>query len=445
MITAALDAGINFIDTAPVYGADGAGETILAPTTSPRRDDIVLTTKCGYDIAAERKFPGQSERPHDWRPELGPPAGRSLVAPPRHRPHRPVPAPQPAHRADRRRRPLGDAARAARPKARFASSASRSGPRSAGSKKATSRSTTARSRRCRPCSTCSSRSPGSRSPGATAVRNGDVSLIARVPHASDTLSGKVTLDTVFTPGDHRAHRNRDNMLDNFEKAETLAFLWSAGTGRTIGQAAIAGILANPAFACVLPTVLSVDEVREYAAASGCPAHRGRSRRARRALGAELRPRRPLRDAVEVECLTPETSRPGVPAPAGRPAPPTAPRGRARALREQGFHATSMDEIAEAAGVTKPVLYQHFPSKRALYVELLDDTGRQLLEHARRGDQPRGLAAANASSSGSARISGSRSATGPRSCCSSARRCAPIPSSRASSRRSSTRPRRRSPR
>src|SRR4051794_880275 len=44
----------------------------------------------------------------------------------------------------------------------------------------------------------------------------------------------------------------------------------------------------------------------------------------------------------------------------------------------GFHDTSMDDIAEAAGVTKPVLYQHFPSKRALYVELLEDTGRQLL-------------------------------------------------------------------
>jgi len=44
----------------------------------------------------------------------------------------------------------------------------------------------------------------------------------------------------------------------------------------------------------------------------------------------------------------------------------------------GFHATSMDEIASAAGVTKPVLYQHFPSKRALFVELLDDVGRQLL-------------------------------------------------------------------
>ena len=45
---------------------------------------------------------------------------------------------------------------------------------------------------------------------------------------------------------------------------------------------------------------------------------------------------------------------------------------------RGFHATSMDEIAEAAGVTKPVLYQHFPSKRALYRELLDDVDEQLV-------------------------------------------------------------------
>jgi AcrR family transcriptional regulator len=45
----------------------------------------------------------------------------------------------------------------------------------------------------------------------------------------------------------------------------------------------------------------------------------------------------------------------------------------------GFHRTSMDEIAEAAGVTKPVLYQHFRSKRELYLELLDDVGGQLLD------------------------------------------------------------------
>jgi len=45
----------------------------------------------------------------------------------------------------------------------------------------------------------------------------------------------------------------------------------------------------------------------------------------------------------------------------------------------GFHATSMVEIAEAAGVTKPVLYQHFASKRTLYLELLDDVGSQLMD------------------------------------------------------------------
>ena len=50
-----------------------------------------------------------------------------------------------------------------------------------------------------------------------------------------------------------------------------------------------------------------------------------------------------------------------------------------AFAGRGFHGTSMDDIADAAGVTKPVLYQHFPSKRDLYLELLEDVGRQLLE------------------------------------------------------------------
>ena len=39
----------------------------------------------------------------------------------------------------------------------------------------------------------------------------------------------------------------------------------------------------------------------------------------------------------------------------------------------------MNDVAEAAGVTKPVLYQHFRSKRALYLELLEDVGGRLRE------------------------------------------------------------------
>ncbi len=44
----------------------------------------------------------------------------------------------------------------------------------------------------------------------------------------------------------------------------------------------------------------------------------------------------------------------------------------------GYHATSMNDVAEAAGVTKPVLYQHFESKRELYQALLDEVGARML-------------------------------------------------------------------
>src|SRR4051794_19956274 len=37
----------------------------------------------------------------------------------------------------------------------------------------------------------------------------------------------------------------------------------------------------------------------------------------------------------------------------------------------GYHAAAMDDIADQAGVSKPVLYQHFPSKLELYLALLD--------------------------------------------------------------------------
>ncbi len=67
-----------------------------------------------------------------------------------------------------------------------------------------------------------------------------------------------------------------------------------------------------------------------------------------------------------------------------------PRLTATARREQildvalevfgraGFHGASMNDVADAAGVTKPVLYQHFDSKRELYRALLEEVGSRLL-------------------------------------------------------------------
>jgi AcrR family transcriptional regulator len=46
---------------------------------------------------------------------------------------------------------------------------------------------------------------------------------------------------------------------------------------------------------------------------------------------------------------------------------------------QGYHAAAMDDIAERAGVSKPVLYQHFPGKFDLYLALLDQHSDALVE------------------------------------------------------------------
>jgi AcrR family transcriptional regulator len=45
---------------------------------------------------------------------------------------------------------------------------------------------------------------------------------------------------------------------------------------------------------------------------------------------------------------------------------------------QGYHAAAMDDIAERAGVSKPVLYQHFPGKLDLYLALLDASTQALV-------------------------------------------------------------------
>lgn len=268
LLHAALDAGINFLDTAPVYGEAGVGETLLADVLSSDRDDIVLTTKCGYDIAAERPG-GQRERPQDWRPESvreqldGSLQRLGTDHIDLYQLHN---ARLDAIESDDLFAALADL----RSEGKIREIGVALGPAIGWVEDGLY------ALRERPIATVQTvfnvleQEPGLTFAAEPAVADGRASLISRVPHASDTLSGKVTPDTRFPKGDHRAHRNRDNMLDNFEKAETLSFLWAPETGRTIGQAAVAGILANPAFATVLPTVTDVDEVREYAAASNHP-------------------------------------------------------------------------------------------------------------------------------------------------------------------------------
>lgn len=50
-----------------------------------------------------------------------------------------------------------------------------------------------------------------------------------------------------------------------------------------------------------------------------------------------------------------------------------------AFVSQGYHSAAMDDIADRAGVSKPVLYQHFPSKLELYLALLSETADELVD------------------------------------------------------------------
>jgi AcrR family transcriptional regulator len=63
---------------------------------------------------------------------------------------------------------------------------------------------------------------------------------------------------------------------------------------------------------------------------------------------------------------------------------------ARLFSERGYAATRLNDIAAAANVTKPMLYRHFESKKALHLALLakhrDELLQQIVEHAA-GDDP----------------------------------------------------------
>jgi len=49
---------------------------------------------------------------------------------------------------------------------------------------------------------------------------------------------------------------------------------------------------------------------------------------------------------------------------------------------QGYHSAAMDDIAERAGVSKPVLYQHFPGKLELYLALLEQSCDAMINNVR---------------------------------------------------------------
>ena len=110
-------------------------------------------------------------------------------------------------------------------------------------------------------------------PGDAMIRAADESNAStgfqiRVPHSSGMLEGKYTLETTFPAGDHRRHRPRSWLVNGIEKIETLRFL--ERKDRTLGQAAIAWLLAEPRVMTVLPNIYDRAQLAEFAAAPDSP-------------------------------------------------------------------------------------------------------------------------------------------------------------------------------
>ena len=93
-------------------------------------------------------------------------------------------------------------------------------------------------------------------------------FLVRVPHSSGMLEGKYNAETVFPPGDHRAHRPRSWLLNGVKKIEQLRFL--ENSDRTLGQAALQWLLADDCVASTLPNIYTEEQLIEFAKTSETP-------------------------------------------------------------------------------------------------------------------------------------------------------------------------------
>jgi aryl-alcohol dehydrogenase-like predicted oxidoreductase len=261
LVGTAIDAGITFFDTADTYGA-GVGEERLAAALSGHRDQITIGTKFGYDITVAHDQSSHSERPQRWDPDFIRQRCEESLRRLQidvidlYELHNPR-MPQISDDA------IFDVLDALRTEGKIRAYGVALGPAIGWEAEGVR---ALRERTVDAVQTVFNMLE--QEPGNTFLAEaGESGIIARVPHASDALTGTYSADTVFPATDHRSFRKREWLLRALRKVEKLDFLL---TERTIGQTAIAWLLANPGVTTVLPTMTTVEQVTEYAQAAAKP-------------------------------------------------------------------------------------------------------------------------------------------------------------------------------
>lgn len=274
LLRKAYEAGITFYDTADTYG-NGKGETLLAEALGDKRKQIVIATKVGYDFynnPGPRR--GQEELPQNWSPEYLRSACEQSLSRLQtdhidlYQLHNP--------RIDTiRRDDVWETLERLRGEGKIHASGVALGPAIA-ERQIEEGETAIREQKVPAVQIIYNLLEQMLGQGLfVAGREAGASFLVRVPHASGLLEGKYTTETTFAPTDHRYHRVSDDerkkkwLVDGLKKVEQLAFL-TAGTGRTLAQAALKFILAEGNVASVFPNIYNEAQLKEFVAASECP-------------------------------------------------------------------------------------------------------------------------------------------------------------------------------
>lgn len=272
LLRRALDLGITFYDTADTYDEGGA-ETILVEAFPGRRDDIVIATKFGYDIYNHKPEPNQRERPHNWEPSyLRFAVEQSLkrLGTDRidfYQMHNP--------RIEHLRRDdLLAELEALKQEGKIRSYGATLGPAINERQTEETRYLIEETRMDAVQIIYNLLEQQIGGPNFERAERHGKGILARVPHASGLLEGNLDQNTTFAPGDHRSWRMTTNQqkrewLDRgLLKVEKLDFLLESG--RTMSQAALQFILAQPSMVTVLPNIYDAPQLEELAATSDTP-------------------------------------------------------------------------------------------------------------------------------------------------------------------------------
>jgi aryl-alcohol dehydrogenase-like predicted oxidoreductase len=261
----AFEKGINYFDTADTYGS-GLGETLLADAFRGMRDEVVISTKIGYDFYNHAARRGQQERPQDWSEEfirfaleqslrrLGTDYIDFLQL------HN---AKMDAVEDDALFELLQEFKEEGKVRAYGIALGPKIGWLEEGVRAMRERELAG----VQMIYNLLEQDPGRGL--IEAARETDTSLIVRVFYSSGILEGKYTEETTFAKNDHRRHRSREWLLDGLKKVEQLGFLTESGD-RTLSQAALKFVLASPEIVSTLPNIYDEEQLGEFAAAPDTP-------------------------------------------------------------------------------------------------------------------------------------------------------------------------------